>query len=80
MSDCITLHIKLGNAFRSFYNIPRNALVDMTTRPLKYLRYLGFVTTGVEGVLSASMMDSQVDDTFTDVADLLQEYYFIPQG
>lgn len=66
---------KVWQCFPLLSRQPWTALQEMTTRPLKYLRFLGFITAGVEGALSVSATSAQVDDTLTDVALLSQNTF-----
>jgi hypothetical protein len=81
MSAQIQLWIHLADGWVPIISIPRTEFALYTTRPLKWLRYLGSVTYGQEGILRTTRDGEEVDDyTIMDVNSLLSDYFYYSHG
>ncbi|KAJ7219513.1 hypothetical protein GGX14DRAFT_356381 [Mycena pura] len=67
----IRLHLEVGGHWRPFINNSEVELHKLTTRPLKWLRYLGWCIHGQPGELRATVDGTQVQD------DHLPNYYYV---
>jgi hypothetical protein len=71
---------KVGGDWFTILEIPPRDFTLYTLRPLKWLRYLGFVIYGRKGVLYRCPGGSPVVDyDVEDVEDLLEHYYYFSE-
>ncbi|PVF97565.1 hypothetical protein CPB86DRAFT_815433 [Serendipita vermifera] len=78
MTTHIRLSLYLMDQWMPVLSIPREESVHYTTRPLKWLRYLGSRIYGREGILKGGPYDGEIEDyMIEDVNALLSEYFYI---
>jgi hypothetical protein len=81
MTPSIQLWLQFSYEWVPILSIPRDQFALYTTRPLKWLRYLGFVIYGREGVLRATRDGPEIDDyTIVDMDSLLVDYFYHSPG
>jgi hypothetical protein len=81
MSAQIQLWIHLAHGWVPIIAIPKTDFALYTTRPLKWLRYLGSVIHGREGILRLATDGQEVEDyTIMDVNSLLSDYFYYSHG
>ncbi|PVF91666.1 hypothetical protein CPB86DRAFT_878391 [Serendipita vermifera] len=82
MTMQIRLWLHLADEWIPTLSIPRYHFALHTTQPLKWLRYLGFVIYGREGILRTTRDGPEISDYMTtDVDELLSDYfYYSPDG
>ncbi|PVF91709.1 hypothetical protein CPB86DRAFT_791854 [Serendipita vermifera] len=82
MTTPIRLWLHLADEWIPILSIPRQHFALHTTRPLKWLRYLGFVIYGREGILRTTRDGPEIGDYMTTGVDaLLSDYfYYSPEG
>ncbi|KAJ7054078.1 hypothetical protein C8F01DRAFT_1259831 [Mycena amicta] len=71
----IRLHLKVNGEWRPFLRIPRTEFPRLTTRPLKWLRFLGWCIYGQTGELRTVVNGNQVQDDHT--TGFLSDYYYV---
>ncbi|PVF97561.1 hypothetical protein CPB86DRAFT_855257 [Serendipita vermifera] len=81
MTTHIRLSLYLMDQWTTVLSIPREEFVKYTTRPLKWLRYLGSTIYGREGTLKGGPYDGEIEDyTIEDVDTLLSGYFYYSTG
>lgn len=78
-SRSVKLLIRINNQWIPVLTIPNDEISQYTLRPLKWLRYLGFVIYGQEGVL-CTPEDVEVTDYSCDANHLQSSYRYSSQG
>ncbi|PVF97563.1 hypothetical protein CPB86DRAFT_785689 [Serendipita vermifera] len=81
MTTNIRLSLYLIDQWIPVLSIPREEFVHYTTRPLKWLRYLGSTIYGREGILKGGPNNTEIEEyTVEDVNALLSEYFYYSTG
>ncbi|PVF97564.1 hypothetical protein CPB86DRAFT_815432 [Serendipita vermifera] len=77
MTAHIRLSLYLMDQWIPVISIPREDFTKYTTRPLKWLRYLGSTIYGREGILKRGPDNAEIEDyTTEDVNSLFSEYFY----
>lgn len=76
----VKLYFRVNRIWIPILSIPSDDFGQFTTRPLKWLRYLGYAIYGREGILKISPNGLELDDYTTDVANLEDRYYYVSPG
>ncbi|CAG8745265.1 1530_t:CDS:1, partial [Acaulospora colombiana] len=75
LDSTMTAHIRLSfyliDQWVTFISIPRGEFTNYTTRPLKWLRYVGSTIYGREGILKGGPDDSEIEDYTTEDVNIL---------
>ena len=74
------LYIQINYNWLPILCIPTNEFVKFTLRPLKWLRFLGCIIYGREGVLRRLPGEPEVDNYDIATPQLLDRYYFCAIG
>jgi hypothetical protein len=81
MSTQIRLWLRLTDDWVPIIRVPKAEFALYTTRPLKWLRYLGFVIYGREGLLKSTRDGQEIDDyTIMDLDSLMPDYFYYSYG
>jgi hypothetical protein len=75
------LWFHLPDGWIPLLSIPKEELPKFSTRPLKWLRYLGSTIYGREGILKEAQDGPEVEDyAIKDTGTLLADYYYQSTG
>jgi hypothetical protein len=74
------LYLQVNGSWRSILTIPNDDFNRFTTRPLAWLRFLGYAIYGRDGHLKTRPNGPQLDSYNTGVADLNRRYYYQSPG
>jgi hypothetical protein len=81
MTRQIRLWLSLADNWVPIISISKNEFILYSNRPLKWLRYLGFVIYGREGILKATRDGQEIEDyTIMSVNSLLSDYFYESNG
>ena len=77
----VHLWLKIDDIWTDVLNVPTEDICKYTLRPLKWLRFLGYVIYGREGVLLVGPEGPQIsDDDIDRVKNLQEAYYYSSPG
>ena len=74
------LYLRVNGSWRSILTIPNDDFSRFTTRPLAWLRFLGYAIYGRDGLLKTRPNGPELNSDNTNVADLNRRYYYISPG
>jgi hypothetical protein len=74
------LYLRVNGSWRSILTIPNDDFNRFTTRPLAWLRFLGYAIYGRDGLLKTRPNGPELNSDNTNVADLNRRYYYISPG
>ncbi|PVF97566.1 hypothetical protein CPB86DRAFT_815434 [Serendipita vermifera] len=81
MTAQIRLWLHLNSEWIPIISIPREEFVKYTTRPLKWLRYVGSTVYGQEGILKGGPNDPEIGNYMAEgVYALLSDYFYYSAG
>ena len=74
------LWIQIDDTWIPILSIPTDQFDRFTLRPLKWLRFLGFIIYGREGILRTDCDGPKVDNYDIGTSQLRECYYFFSAG
>jgi hypothetical protein len=76
----VQLYLHIDEDWCSILAIPASDFSRFTTRPLRWLQFLGYTIHGRKGSLKTHPNSPELDSYATDVADLNNKYYYVSPG